>query len=162
MRPSQLVALVYADEYRAAEVLATLQRLRTGAIVRTQDAVSVARDTAGAIRIQHSADLAANDEPMGRFWRSLVGVMFLEPDNSTTPTSPETSGLDTAFAERLCAALPPGSSSMLVIVPRSMLTRVLPELERFGGTLLDTPIERSAVEQIRSSASPNERALEGG
>ena len=107
-------------------------------------------------------DLAANDEPMGRFWRSLVGVMFLEPDNSTTPTSPEASGLDTAFAERLRAALPPGSSSMLVMVPRSMLTRLLPELERFGGTLLDTPIERSAVEQIRSSASPNERALDGG
>ena len=45
---SQLVVLAYADEYRAAEVLATLQRLRAGAMLDAQDAMSVTRRKIGA------------------------------------------------------------------------------------------------------------------
>jgi uncharacterized membrane protein len=40
---SHLVVLAYTDEYRAAEVLATLQRLRTGMLVEPRDATSVMR-----------------------------------------------------------------------------------------------------------------------
>src|SRR4029077_15048788 len=40
-----LVALAYADEYRAAEVVAGLRRLRTGAFAEVVDVVAVARRT---------------------------------------------------------------------------------------------------------------------
>ena len=42
---TNLVAQTYADEYRAGEVLATLQRLRTGALINARDVVSVLRAT---------------------------------------------------------------------------------------------------------------------
>jgi hypothetical protein len=34
------------------------------------------------------------------------------------------------------------------------LTRILPELRRFGGTLLETPIERAIVARFRGSQLP--------
>jgi uncharacterized membrane protein len=154
---SHLVVLAYADEYRAAEVLATLQRLRTGSLVNAQHAVSMVRATDWSVELHYGADLRADAERTGRFWRSLITGLLLVPGGSTDRNSPEASSLDAGFVRRLCGSLPPGSSAVFMIVSRAALRRMLPELERFGGTLLETPVDQSVIARLSGSASPTDQ-----
>ena len=155
----QLLVLAYADEHRAAEVLATLHRLRTGSLIDAQDVVSVVRALDWGVTLHYGADLRADDEQIGQFWRTLVGSLLLAPGTSTTIVGAEAFGFDTVFASSVREALPPGSSGVFLLVPRTALTRVLPELGRFGGSLLQTAIERAAVSQPHRppSAQPGGR-----
>ena len=144
---TQFLVLAYADEHRAAEVLATLQRLRTGSLVDAQDVVSVVRAMDWGVTLHYGADLRTDDEHSSHFWRSLVGSLLLAPGASTTNVGPEAFGFDAEFVSRVREALPPGSSGVFLLVPRTTLTRVLPELGRFGGSLLQTTIDRAVVNQ---------------
>jgi uncharacterized membrane protein len=145
---SHLVVLAYADEYRAAEVLATLQRLRTGAMLDTQDATSVMRATDRSVTLHYSADLGPDAERAGRFWRALIASLLLAPGGSTRRIRPEVCGLDPGFVLDLNAAMPPGSSAVLLLVARSARSRVFRELACFGGNLLETPIDRVVIGRL--------------
>jgi uncharacterized membrane protein len=146
---TRLVALAYADEHRAAEVLATLQRLRTGALIASQDVASVARATDWAVTLHYAADLRTDDAQTHQFWRTLITSLLLAPGGASTTIRPDAFGLEPEFARDVEAALPPGSSAVFLLVPRPALTRVLPELECFGGLLLQTTIERATVNRLR-------------
>ena len=80
---SHLVVLAYADEYRAAEVLATLQRLHTGAVLDAQDAMSVMRATDWSVTLHYGAELGSDAERSGQFWRTLIASLLLAPGGST-------------------------------------------------------------------------------
>jgi uncharacterized membrane protein len=144
---TQLVVLAYVDEHRAAEVLATLQRLRTGSIVDTEDAVCVVRGTDWNVKLHHGAHLGDCDEASRRFWRTLISCLVLAPGASGPRVSVQDYGIAPAFERDLAAALPPGSSAVFMTVPQRTLTRIVPELRGFGGTLLQTPIERTTHER---------------
>ena len=53
-----LLALAYADEYRAAEVLALLQRLQIGSAFGLKYVVGVVRRTNWSVAVQHAVELA--------------------------------------------------------------------------------------------------------
>jgi uncharacterized membrane protein len=146
----QLVVLAYADEHRAAEVLATLQRLRTGSLLEPTDAVSVVRATDWHIVVHYGADLRTDEECTRRSWRRLIGSLFLAPGGSTDRASPERYRLDAPFVRDLNAVLPPGSSAVFVLVPRAALQPVLAEVARFGGRVLHTVIEQSFADGLTS------------
>jgi uncharacterized membrane protein len=140
---SHLAVLAYADEFRAAEVLAALWRLRTGGLVVAEHAVVVVRATNWSVTLHHRADLREADAS-ARFWRALIASLVLAPCESTPRASPEEYGLGAAFVGSLGQALPPGSSAVFILLPRAAKKHVVPELRRFGGTLLETSIRPGA------------------
>ena len=150
---TQLVALAYADEHRAAEVLATLHRLRTGALIDAQDVVSVVRATDWGITLHYAADLRTDDVHTHQFWRTLISSLLLAPGGASTTMRPGEFGLELEFVRDMEAALPLGSSAVFLLVPRSAMTRVLPELQRFGGLLLQTTIDRTAISRLHQPIS---------
>jgi uncharacterized membrane protein len=145
---TQLVALAYADEHRAGEVLATLLRLRTGALIDPQDAVSVVRATDWGVTLHYAADLRTDDTLTHHFWRTLMTSLLLAPGGASTTIRPDDFGLEAEFARDVEAALPLGSSAVFLLMPRAALSRVLPELHCFGGLLLRTTIERAALYRL--------------
>jgi len=145
---TQLVALAYADEYRAAEVLATLLRLQTGALVDPPDVVSVVRATDWGITLHYAADLRTDDMHTHQFWRTLITSLLLAPGGASTTIRPDAFGLEAEFARDVEAALPLGSSAVFLLLSRAATSRVVPELQRFGGLLLRTTIERTAVHRL--------------
>ena len=148
---TQLVVLAYADEHRAAEVLATLQRLRTGTLIDAEDVVSVVRATDWGVILHYAADLRTDDVRSNKFWRTLITCLLLAPGGSSTTVRPEAFGIEPEFARGVEAALPLGSSAVFMLVPRRAMTQALPELQRFGGSLLRTAIERALVNRLRQS-----------
>jgi uncharacterized membrane protein len=150
---TRLVALAYADEHRAAEVLATLQRLRTGALIDAQDVVSVLRATDWGITLHYAADLRINDVHTQQFWRTLISSLLLAPGGASTTVRPGEFGLELEFVRDVEAALPLGSSAVFLLVPPTAMTRVLPELQCFGGLLLQTTIDRAAVSRLHRTGA---------
>ncbi|MBV9582342.1 MAG: hypothetical protein JO057_27470, partial [Chloroflexi bacterium] len=59
---SDLVVLAYADEHRAAEVLAALRRLRSGAFADVDDALYVVRRTDWTVLLSREVDLSGTDD----------------------------------------------------------------------------------------------------
>ncbi len=144
---SHLVVLAYADEYRAAEVLATLQRLHTGTLVEARDATSVVRRMNWSVKLQYGCDLGDDDGPTVRAWRAMVAVL-LPPPGEMQPSSSAGYGFRPGFTHAVNAAMPPGSSAVLMSLSRSAMLPLLRELRRFGGTLLDTPIDWVSVDPL--------------
>jgi uncharacterized membrane protein len=140
----QLVVGAYTDEHRAAEVLATLQRLRTGAVVRAEDAVCVVRATNWHVSVQHRADLGEPEGATSHFWRTLISSLVLTPGAASERARTQDYGIASGFERALAAALPPGSSAVFIIVPRPALVGIARELRRFGGTVLSSPLGEPA------------------
>jgi uncharacterized membrane protein len=151
---SDLVVLAYADEHRAAEVLATLQRLRNGSIFEVLEAVCVVRRTDWTVILQQAVDLAVADDTSSRFWRGLISSLILTPGATPLRINVGEYGIEPGFERRLRGALPPGSSAVFLIVPAGGLRRLAPYLRDFGGTLAATPIELRGGQQRSALPSP--------
>jgi uncharacterized membrane protein len=155
----QLVALAYTDEWRAAEVIALLPRLRIGSTIDVNNVVGVVRRTDWGVILQHGMDLAEQGDCACKFWRPFIASLILAPGASSQRAHFADVEIDASFEPRLGAAMPPGSSAVFMIVPRRTLTRFADELNRLGGTLITTPIALGriqrppqATEVIRSRA----------
>jgi len=139
---SDLVVLAYADEHRAAEVLAALRRLRTGAFAEVDDAVYVVRRTDWTVLLCREVDLAVTDDCSLQFWRGCISSLIPAPGVVSLRSNAVEFGIDPGFERRLAAALPPGSSAVMLIVEPTALSRMTSDLYSFGGTLCTTPIDR--------------------
>ncbi len=136
----QLLALAYADEYRAAEVIAFLQRLQIGSAFGLKYVVGVARRMDWSVAVQCASELADEGECPCHFWRPLIASLILTPGVSSQRARCEDFGLDPDFERRLGGVLPPGSSAVFMIVPWRSLARTRAEIDCLQGTLLTSPI----------------------
>lgn len=154
---SHLVAIVYDDPHRAAEVRAALTRLQTARLVELEDACVVVRDAEGRIRLHQSVPLTTVGAVGGAFWGSLVGLLFLAPlagmavGAAAGALSGRLSdyGISDDFMRELADSMPNGSSAIFMLVRRATLDRAGPEIARFGGRLLHTSVSRALEDKFR-------------
>jgi uncharacterized membrane protein len=144
-----LLVLAYADEHRAAEVLAALQRLPFETLVETRNVACVIRRADWTVTIQHTANVSFCIERSRRWWQELIAAVIVVPGSAGAMRSAGDFGLRQGFERDVAAAFPPGSSALFVVVPARIRTRVSVELERFSGTLLESQL-RSPPEPLDS------------
>jgi uncharacterized membrane protein len=150
----ELIAVVYADRFRAAEVLAALRRLHSEPPPDLDHAVSVTHDAPGSLTLHYAQDVTRVGSEL-RFWRSLLGSLIAPappaggaggPDvtvgEAVDPARgrPPVCGVSGAFLEELRAQLGPGTSAVLLRVRDVTRDRLAPRVSAFGGTLLRTPL----------------------
>ena len=76
---SNLVVVAYPDEYRAAEVLASLQRMRNQYLIDLEDACYVTKDARGKLKLHQSTSLTGAAAAWGGMWGMLIGLLFFAP-----------------------------------------------------------------------------------
>ncbi len=138
---SDLVVLAYADEHRAGEVMATLHRLHPTTSAEEMDAVCVVRRTDWTVTLNREEELAAPNDDSADYWRSLISSLILTPGTASLRSKVADFGITADFERRVIAALPPGSSAVLMIVASQAMSHLEPSLQCFGGTMLTTPIQ---------------------
>jgi uncharacterized membrane protein len=60
-------------------------------------------------------------------------------------------GIDDAFIEELGAQLTPGSSAIFVLVRKATVDKALPEVSKFGGTILRTSLTKEAEDKLQAA-----------
>ena len=125
---TKLVAIIYPDEFRAAEVLAALRRLQSEDLFDLDDASMM-----GLIFLNPLRGLAGG---------AIVGKL-------------SDYGINDSFIRQLSEKMERGSSAIFMLVRHATLDKVEPEISKFGGHILHTnlPAEVAArYEALRAQA----------
>lgn len=154
---ADLVAIVYPDPFRAAEVMATLRRLQSQYLLDLEDACVVVRDVdSDKIKLEQAVNLTTMGAISGGFWGTLIGLLFLQPllgaavGAAAGALSGKLSdyGINDAFMKELAERMRPGSSAIFMLIRRATKDKVEPEIARFGGHVLYTNLDRSAEAEL--------------
>ena len=171
---SDLIVITYPDEYKAAEVLAALQRLQERLLVDMEDAAYVVKRKDGKVKLHETVPLtkigAARGLASGTFWGALLGLLFLQPALGAltgaaigTTTGAITGkladyGIPNDFINQLAEKLQNGTSAIFVLVRRAAPDRVSAELKQYGGTVLHTTLSTEAEQRLQSALSAGKAA----
>lgn len=156
---SELIVVAYPDQYRAAEVLAAVQRLQSEYLIDLEDAIVVTKTEAGKVKLHQSHDLTKDGAIGGAIWGTLVGLFFMLPLVGTAigagigalTGSLSDYGIDDQFARELSDQMTPGSSAIFVLERHMTADKVIPALSPFGGSVLRTSLPNDLEATLRQA-----------
>ena len=158
---SDLIAIAYPEEHRAAEVLATLRRLQNEYLIDLEDAVVVTKDDAGKVKLHQSVDLVGAGAAGGALWGTAIGLLFLNPLLGALVGAASGAlsgrltdyGIKDDFIRELSQRLQPNSSAIFFLARRMTADKVTPEVGKFGGTILQSSLSAEAERQLEEALS---------
>jgi uncharacterized membrane protein len=156
---STLVVVEYPDQYRAAEVLASLRRMQAQYLIDLEDACYVTKDDKGKLKLHQNTSLAGAGAAFGGMWGMLIGLLFFMPflglaigaGLGALTGKLSDYGIDDKFAKQLTSSMQPNTSAIFVLVRRSTPDKVIPELARFGGTVMQTSLPKETEEKLQEA-----------
>ena len=172
---STLVAIAYHDVNEAEQVLETLGRLQNEYLIDLEDSVYVTKDTGGNVKLHQSVNVAGRAAGGGALWGGLwgllLGTLVLQPiagaaigagiGAGTGYVAGKLSdyGIDDNFVKQLGASLTPNSSAIIVLVSRATPDKVLPEISKYGGTVIQTSLNTEQEQRLRDALSQRTATL---
>jgi uncharacterized membrane protein len=166
---SDLIAITYPDIKQAGVVLDTLKRLVKEHVLDMEDAVCVTKDANGEVDLHQMINLpgvmAAGGGARGALWGTLIGLLFLQPlagaviggaigaGSGAMAGKMADFGIDDKFVKEVSAHMPPNSSALFVLVRRATIDKVLPEISRYGGTVLRTSLSDETEQRLQAALS---------
>jgi uncharacterized membrane protein len=158
---SELVAVAFPDQARAAEVLEALRRLQRERLIRLEDACYVTKDAEGTIQLHQTLNPVAYGAVDGALRGVLVGLLFLMPLAGMLVGAAAGAliwplidlGISDRFVQQLAAELRPGSSALFVLVrePPADEDEVLRAVGSYGGTVLHTSLAPDAEARLQAA-----------
>ena len=153
-----LIAIVYPDEFRAAEVMATLRRLQREYLIELSDACYVTKNHAGNVQLHQAVDLTTTGAVSGAFWGALVGMLFFAPflgaavgaASGAITGSVSDYGIEDDFMKELGAQMQPDTSAIFALVERYTEDKVIPVIGKFGGTVLRTNLSKEDEQHLQA------------
>jgi len=171
---SDLIVVTYPDEYKAAEVLATLQRLQKELLIDMEDAAYVTKEKDGKLKLHETVPLtkigATHGLASGTFWGALVGLLFLQPalgavagaaiGTATGAISGKFAdyGIPNDFIKQLGQNLQNGTSALFVLVRRVTPDKVVAQVKQYGGTILHSSLSEDAEKRLQSALAAGQSA----
>jgi uncharacterized membrane protein len=181
---STLVAATYPDQHRAEEVLATLRRLQSQQIVDLDDACIVTKNADGKLKLHQAVNLTGAGAAGGGTWGLLIGALFSIPlwfipgaGLAALATTVGTAavgagagaiaghfsdyGISDDFIKQLGREMQPNSSVLFILARNAQPDRIIPEVAKFGGTILRTNLSNDAEEKLKASLTAAQQAAVG-
>ena len=156
---SKLIVVAYPDMYKAEEVRLTLMKLQLSYLVDLEDAVVVTKDDAGKVKLNQIHNLPVAGAVRGGFWGMFIGLLFLNPllgaaiGASTGAVTGALSdvGINDKFMKELGESLCPNSSALFILLRHITIDKVLPEIEPFGGKILQSSLSKDDEASIQAA-----------
>ena len=163
---ANLIAVAYQDEATAREVLNTLARLQTEHSIELEDAVIVTRNQDGKVKLNQTSKTAAMGATGGALWGGLIGLIFLAPLLGMAVGAAAGGaagaltdvGVDDKFMKDLGAKMEPGKAALIVLVHRSTPDKVIPEISKYGGEIIQSSLSDEAEAELRSALESEKTA----
>jgi len=153
------LAIVYPEKDRAAKVLTLLTKLHSPKLADLEDAVFVTRDKKGTAEL-HQLGRGKKKNTVGN---SIVGLLvgtFLLGEiggDALAEDGPEVRSrlrdvqIQDSFSEELCKLMQPDSSAIFLLVRQASPAEVIPRIIPYGGTVLETAIDRNEQAHLRDA-----------
>src|SRR5258708_3756871 len=153
---SELIVINYPNPTDAEQVVQVLRRLEDEHLLELEDLVYVAREPDGALSVYERLNRPLAGAALGAFWGTLLGRWFGSPwlgagigaAGGMLVSRFHDDGIDDSFVRDLGATLAPGSSAVFALVCRSTPDKVLPEVGKFGGTVLHTSLSNKVEAEL--------------
>jgi uncharacterized membrane protein len=144
---SNLVAIAYDDVDNAQQVMASLTELVREHSLALDDAVIIERRQDGKIKL-HQPSAAGAGAAGGAVWGGLIGLLFLNPllgmaigaASGAAAGALTDYGVDDNFLKELGQRLQPGNAAVLVLVREASRDKVLPEISKYGGHVIQSSL----------------------
>lgn len=143
---STLAVIAYPQENTASEAAATIVRMQQDYLIQLQDVAWVTKKADGKLKLHQSVSTAGAGAAGGAFWGFLFGLIFLVPflgmaiGAATGALAGKLSdfGIDDKWIKEVADGIPNGGSALFVMARNANAERVVPEMAKFGGTVLKT------------------------
>ncbi len=167
---STLIAIAYPDLQTAFDVRQTLGGLQKQYLLDLADAVVVSRDGEGKVKLDQSVPIVEAGAANGALWGGLIGLLFLNPIAGLAVGAAAGGlmgkasdyGIDDNFMRELGTRLQPNTSALFILTRGELNERVLPEIGRHGGTVLQTSLPSEGEQRLREELSESTYRAAGG
>ncbi len=155
---NKLVAIVYPNITTAVEVQKTLEQLQTEQLIDMEDVVHATRDAKGKIKLHHKGSSTGEGAAVGSLWGLLIGMLFLSPlfglvvgaGTGAIAGSLSDYGIDDNFIKSLGDKMQPNTSAIFVSVRSAVADKVVPEIAKYGGELLQTSLSEDTEKRLQA------------
>jgi uncharacterized membrane protein len=166
---STFVVIDYESEERAEEVRLALLKMHKAYLVDVADAVVVVRDDKGKVRLRQMYNLTAAGAMTGGFWGALMGLIFLNPlfgfaigaAAGAISGALRDVGINDNFMKELGQTLKPGTAALCVLIRQMTPDKVVEEIQKFGGTLIQTNLCNENEAKLREALASAQKAAVG-
>ena len=156
---SNLVAIAYPDVDTAQEVMGTLGRLQVEKSIQLEDAVIVAREQDGKVKLHQARSTTGAGAAGGALWGGLIGLLFLVPllgmavgAASGALTGKLTDvGVDDSFLKELGEKLEPGMARSSCSSTSSTPDKVVPAIQQYGGHVIQSSLDNEAEARLQEA-----------
>jgi uncharacterized membrane protein len=156
---SQFVAVAYPDIAKASEVRQTLLKLQSEYLIDLEDAVVVTKSAEGKIELHQPVNLTAAGAVSGGFWGALIGLLFLNPllgaaigaGSGAISGALTDVGINDEFIKALAGKLEPNTSALFVLIRKLTTDKVVDEVKKFGGTILQTSLSHEDETKLQAA-----------
>jgi uncharacterized membrane protein len=159
---STLAAIAYPDQNTAGEAAAALQRMQKELLIELEDVAWVTKAQDGKMKLHQGASLTGAGAASGAMWGFLFGLLFLVPvagmalgaASGALAGKLSDYGIDDKWIKDVANSIQPGGSALFVMARSTNQERVLPEMAKFGGTVIRTNLTAEQQQALEEALSP--------
>ena len=164
---SNLFVIAFNNEYGAEDMRDALVNLQKQELIKLDDAAVVIRKLDGKVKIKQATSLVGAGTLGGAFWGMLIGLLFLAPWLGLA-VGAVTGGLmgkfrdigvDDKFIKEVGNSISPGNSAIFLLVRSAVADRIIPELRKYNGKIIQTSLSKEAEEHLREAFSAEEEKV---
>lgn len=156
---SDLIVLTFPDENGAYQMRDKLLQLQKQQLITLSDAAIVIRKADGKPKVKQLHSLVGAGALGGAFWGMLIGLLFFAPwlglaagaFGGALGGKFTDIGVDDKFIKEVGEKIEPGHSALFLLVEKSTPDKVLPELESFDATVLQTSLSNEQEAKLREA-----------
>lgn len=164
-----LICIAFDHPDTADHALRELTALQKEYLIELKDACVVIRPAEGDIQLKQAFQLtkigAMSGGTSGAIWGGLLGLLFLNPlagmaigagvgaASGALAGSMTDYGIPDDFIKKLGSTIKPDSSALFLLVTSFTADKVLPRIEQFKGTILQTSLSDEQEERLRQALS---------
>ena len=155
---ANLVAIAYDDVGTAQRVMGSVSELVKQHALALDDAVVIERKQDGKVKL-HQPSVAGVGAAGGALWGGLIGLLFLNPllgmaigaGTGAAVGAMADYGVDDNFMKELGTRLEPGNAAVLVLVREATRDKVVPEVSKFGGHVIQSSLSNEQEAQLQEA-----------
>ena len=161
------IAICYPDMNRAHEVRLELAKLQSDYLIDLEDAVVAIKNDDGKVKLHQAVNMPAAGAVSGGMWGTLIGLVFMNPllglgvgaTAGAVRGALTDVGIDDEMMKTIAEGLRNGSSALFVLVRKATPDKVVPEIQKFGGTIVQSNLShddearlQAALDEARAAA----------